>query len=113
MLWVAFLISRQKPSNRFTYGFGRLEDLAGVGIVLAILFSAIFAGYESISRLLHTQDINYLWAVVAASIIGFLGNEVVAIFRIKVGKQIGSATPVADGYHARVDGITSLAVFSA
>ncbi len=109
-LAVAFWFARKKPSDRFTFGYGRVEDLAGVAIVLTILASAVIAGYESIQRLLHPQDIWYLWAVVAASIIGFLGNEAVAIFRIRVGREINSAALIADGYHARVDGWTSLAV---
>lgn len=109
-LWVAFRLAQRKPSTRFTYGYGRVEDLAGVAIVLTILLSALVAGYQSVQRLLHPQPVEYLGAVVAASIIGFLGNEAVAIFRIRVGKEIGSAALVADGYHARVDGLTSLAV---
>ena len=109
-LWIAFAIGLWKPTKRFTYGFGRVEDLAGVFIVLAILASAIFAGYESIRRIYAPQDVTYLWAVAAASIVGFLGNEAVAIFRIKVGHEIGSAALIADGYHARTDGLTSLAV---
>jgi cation diffusion facilitator family transporter len=109
-LWIAFRLARRKPSKRFTYGYGRVEDLAGVVIVLTILFSAVVAGYESVDRLLHPRTVEYLWAVIAASVIGFLGNEAVAIFRIKVGKEIGSAALIADGYHARVDGLTSLAV---
>jgi cation diffusion facilitator family transporter len=109
-LWVAFRLARWSPSRRFTYGYGRVEDLAGVAVVLTILFSAIVAGYESIERLFHPQVVGYLWAVVTASVIGFLGNEAVALLRIKVGKEIGSAALIADGYHARVDGFTSLAV---
>ena len=109
-LWIAFLLSRRKPSKRFTYGYGRVEDLAGVVIVLTILFSALVAGYESLHRLLHPRPIEFLGGVVAASLIGFVGNEAVAVFRIRVGKEIGSAALVADGYHARVDGLTSLAV---
>jgi cation diffusion facilitator family transporter len=109
-LWIAFLLARRKPSKRFTYGYGRVEDLAGVAIVLTILFSAVVAGYESIQRFFHPQEVKYLWAVAAASLVGFAGNEAVALFRIKVGKEIGSAALVADGYHARVDGLTSLAV---
>lgn len=109
-LGIAFILAKSKPSKRFTYGYGRVEDLAGIIIVLIILFSALVAGYESVSRLLHPQKVGHLYAVIAASIIGFLGNEAVAIFRIKVGKEIGSAALVADGYHARVDGWTSLAV---
>ena len=109
-LWIAFTLARRKPSKRFTYGYGRVEDLAGIAIVLTILFSAIVAGYESIDRLFHPRTVKYLWAVIAASVIGFLGNEAVAQFRIKVGKEIGSAALIADGYHARVDGLTSLAV---
>ncbi|MGH2348213.1 MAG: cation diffusion facilitator family transporter [bacterium] len=109
-LWIAFLFARARPTKRFPFGYGRVEDLAGVVIVLIILFSAVVAGYEAIDRLIHPRTIGYLGAVVAASIIGFIGNEAVAVFRIKVGKEIGSAALIADGYHARVDGWTSLAV---
>lgn len=109
-LWIAFVLARQKPSKRFNYGYGRVEDLAGVAIVLTILFSAIVAGYVSIDRFFYPQTVTYLWAVITASVIGFLGNEAVAQFRIKVGKEIGSAALIADGHHARVDGLTSLAV---
>jgi cation diffusion facilitator family transporter len=109
-LGIAFLLARRKPTKRFTYGYGRVEDLAGVVIVLMILFSAIVAGYESIRRIFEPREVQYLGAVVAASLIGLVGNEAVALFRIRVGKEIGSAALVADGYHARVDGLTSLAV---
>jgi cation diffusion facilitator family transporter len=109
-LAIAFWFARKKPSERFTFGYGRVEDLAGVAIVLTILASAIIAGYESLERLLHPQDITHLWAVMGASILGFLGNEGVAIFRIRIGREISSAALIADGYHARVDGWTSLAV---
>ncbi len=109
-LWIAFRLAGWKPSRRFTYGFGRVEDLAGVVIVLMILASAIAAAYESVQRLIHPQGVRFVWAVIAASVIGFVGNEAVAWFRIKVGKEIGSAALVADGYHARIDGLTSLAV---
>ena len=109
-LWIAFAFSRWKPSKQFTYGYGRVEDLAGLAVVSIITFSAVVAGYESVQRLLAPQPISHLWAVVVASIVGFIGNEVVAVFRIKVGKEINSAALIADGYHARVDGFTSLAV---
>lgn len=110
-LWIAFLLARRKPSPRFTYGYGRAEDLAGVAIVLIILFSAVVAGYEAIDRLIHPQPITYLGWVALAGVVGFLGNEAVAVFRIRVGRQINSAALIADGYHARTDGLTSLAVF--
>ncbi len=109
-LWIAFLLARRAASKRFTYGYGRVEDLAGVAIVLIILLSAILAGYESINRFFNPQPIELIWAVMLASIVGFTGNEIVALFRIKIGKEIGSAALIADGYHARVDGLTSLAV---
>jgi cation diffusion facilitator family transporter len=109
-LWIAFKLARRKPNRRFTYGYGRVEDLAGIAIVFTILLSAVIAGYESIVRFFHPQSIRFLWAVAVASVIGFIGNEVVAQFRMKVGREIGSAALVADGQHARVDGLTSLAV---
>jgi cation diffusion facilitator family transporter len=109
-LAIAFAFARLKPTRRFPFGYGRVEDLAGVLIVVTILITALIAGYESLLRLLRPQPVGYLWAVAVASVIGFLGNEAVALFRIKVGREIGSAALVADGYHARADGLTSLAV---
>jgi len=109
-LWIAFRFAQKPPSRRFTYGYGRVEDLAGVAVVITILLSALVAGYEAVDRILHPRDVTYLWAVIAASVIGFLGNEAVARLRIKVGREIGSAALIADGQHARADGLTSLAV---
>jgi cation diffusion facilitator family transporter len=109
-LWIAFALTRLGTSRRFPFGYGKAEDLAGVIVVLIILLSAVVAGYQAIDRLLDPQPVGFLWAVVAASVVGFLGNEAVAIFRIRVGTEIGSAALVADGYHARTDGWTSLAV---
>ena len=109
-LWVAFVLGRRAPSKRYTYGYGRAEDLAGVFIVAMIALSAVLAGWESIRRLAEPQPIEYAWVVVAAGLIGFAGNELVAMYRIRVGREIGSAALVADGLHARTDGFTSLAV---
>jgi cation diffusion facilitator family transporter len=109
-LWIAFMLARRKPSATFTYGLGRVEDLAGIAVVLIILFSAVFAGYEAVDRLIHPQPVQQLGWLAAAGVIGFLGNEAVAVFRIRVGRRINSAALIADGYHARTDGLTSLAV---
>lgn len=111
-LWIAFLLVRRRPSKRFSYGLGRAEDLAGAVIVLVILASAALAAYESMDRLFNPRDIDLVWVVAAAGGIGFLGNEAVAMFRIRVGKEINSAALIADGQHARVDGLTSLSVLA-
>ena len=109
-LGLAFWLSRRARNQRYTYGYGRAEDLAGVVIVLMIAFSALEAIRESLLRFINPQPITNLGWVIAAAIIGFFGNELVAIFRIRIGKEIGSAALMADGYHARTDGFTSLAV---
>lgn len=109
-LWIAFTIARWRPNDRYPYGYGRVEDVAGVAIVLIILLSAGVAAYESVVRLIHPRVVGSIGAVMAASVIGFLGNEAVADLRIRVGREIGSAALVADGHHARTDGLTSLAV---
>ncbi|TIL73323.1 MAG: cation transporter [Mesorhizobium sp.] len=109
-LWIAFLLARRKPSPTFTYGLGRVEDLAGIIIVGIILFSAIVAWYQAIDRLINPRLVTHLGWLAAAGIVGFLGNEAVAVFRIRVGREINSAALIADGYHARTDGLTSLAV---
>jgi len=109
-LWIAFVLGRRGNSKTFPYGLGRVEDLAGILIVLIILFSALVAGYEAIDRLLHPHAVRALAWLALAGFIGFVGNEAVAVFRIRVGRQMNSAALIADGYHARTDGLTSLAV---
>jgi len=109
-LWIAFVLGRRAASRRYTYGYDRAEDLAGVFIVAMIALSAVLAGYESIRRLLDPQPITNVGVVIAAGLIGAAGNELVALYRIRVGRRIGSAALVADGLHARTDGLTSLAV---
>jgi cation diffusion facilitator family transporter len=109
-LGIAFLIGRRPATRRYTYGFGRAEDLAGILIVGVIAASAIAAGWVAVDRLLHPRGVSHLIAVAAAGALGFAGNEAVAQLRIRVGRRIGSAALVADGLHARTDGFTSLAV---
>ncbi|WP_113701246.1 cation diffusion facilitator family transporter [Nonomuraea lactucae] len=109
-LAIAFSVGRRAATRRFTYGYGRAEDLAGIVIVLIIAATAGLAGYEAVRRLIEPQDIRAVGWVAVAGVAGFLGNEWVARYRIKVGREIGSAALVADGLHARTDGFTSLAV---
>ncbi len=109
-LGIAFLVGRRPPNRRYTYGYGRAEDLAGVVIVVFIAASSALAAYAAVTRLAHPRPVSNLLAVAVAALVGFTGNEVVARYRIRVGRRIGSAALVADGLHARTDGFTSLAV---
>src|SRR5436305_6788356 len=109
-LAIAFVLVRRPPTRRYTYGYGRAEDLAGVVIVLIIAASSALAGYEAVTRLAHPRPVSSLAAVAVAALVGFAGNELVARYRVRVGRRIGSAALVADGLHARTDGFTSLAV---
>lgn len=109
-LWIAFILGRRAATRRYTYGLGRAEDLAGLFIIFVVALSAIVAAWQSIDRLLHPQPLNNLGWVIAAGVIGFAGNEAVAVYRIRIGQKIGSAALIADGVHARTDGFTSLAV---
>lgn len=109
-LWIAFLLGRRAATRTYTYGFGRAEDLAGLFIVAMIALSAVVTAVESIRRFFEPQPVQNLGWVLAAGLIGFAGNELVAIYRIRIGRKIASAALVADGIHARTDGFTSLAV---
>lgn len=109
-LWIAFALGRRAATRRYTYGYGRAEDLAGLFVLAMIALSAVVAGWEAIDRLLNPHPVSNLAWVAAAGVLGFAGNELVAVYRIRVGRQIGSAALIADGLHARTDGFTSLAV---
>jgi cation diffusion facilitator family transporter len=109
-LLVAFTLARRPPTKRYTYGYGRAEDLGGLFVIAMIALSSALAAYEAIDRLLRPRPVTHLWAVAGAALVGFAGNEIVARYRIRVGRHIGSAALVADGLHARTDGFTSLAV---
>jgi cation diffusion facilitator family transporter len=109
-LWLAFSVGRRPATRRFTYGYGRAEDVAGIVVVLMIAASGVVAAWEAVDRLRHPRDVHHLGFVMAAAVVGMVGNEAVALYRIRVGRRIGSASLVADGLHARSDGLTSLAV---
>ncbi len=109
-LAAAFWLSRRPPNHRYTYGYGRSEDLAGVFIVLAVATSSVVTAWVAIERLVHPQTIHHVGWLVAAGVVGCIGNEAVAVYRVRTGRRIGSAALEADGHHARTDGLTSLAV---
>jgi cation diffusion facilitator family transporter len=109
-LWIAFALGGRAATRRYTFGYRRAEDLAGLFVLLMIAGSAVLAAWQSVNRLLNPQPIANVPIVAIAGIVGFAGNEAVALFRIRTGRTIGSAALVADGYHARTDGLTSLAV---
>jgi len=112
-LWIAYALARRTANKRYTYGYGRAEDLAGVLIVVSIAFSAGYILYESIQKFINPQPLTNLPWVAGAALVGFGGNELVALMQIRVGQQIGSEAMVTDGRHARTDGLTSLAVLGA
>ena len=112
-LLIAFYLARRAANRRYTYGYGKAEDVAGVFIVLSLVFSAGYAFYESINKLINPAPLSNLSWVALAAIVGFIGNETVAVLQIRVGRRIGSAAMIADGMHARTDGFTSLAVLIA
>ena len=109
-LLIAFRLSRRPRNARYTYGYGRAEDLGGLFVIAMITLSSALAAYQATERLIHPRNVTDLWAVAGAALIGFIGNEIVARYRVRIGRSIGSAALVADGLHARTDGFTSLAV---
>jgi len=110
-LWIAFVISNRAANQRYTYGYYRAEDLAGIFIVLVIIASAVASGVESIQKLTSGNVPSQIYLSMAAALVGVAGNEILAQYKISVGKRINSVSLVADGQHSRIDGLTSLAAF--
>ena len=109
-LLLAFQLGRRPATTRFTYGYRRAEDLAGLFIGVVIAASAALIIWESVRALFRSHPLEHLGWVFAAGVVGAVGNELVAIYRIRTGRRIGSAALVAEGHHARADGLTSVAV---
>ena len=111
-LWIAFVIARRAANQRYTYGYYRTEDLAGIFIVLVIIASAVAGAVESILKLTSGAPPTQLPLSMAAALVGVAGNELLAQYKISVGKRINSVPLIADGQHSRIDGLTSLAAFA-
>ena len=110
-LWIAFVISSRAANQRYTYGYYRTEDLAGIFIVLVIIASAVAGAVESILKLTSGTPITQIYLSMAAALVGVAGNEILAQYKISVGRRINSVPLIADGQHSRIDGLTSLAAF--
>jgi len=61
-LGVAFLLGRRRPTRRYTYGYGRAEDLAGIAIVAVIAASCAVAALAAVQRLLHPRPVLIPWS---------------------------------------------------
>jgi cation diffusion facilitator family transporter len=90
----------------------RAERYAGLFVVAAIFISACVAGYESIVRLLDPRAPDNLVALGLAGAIGFAGNQIAAVVRLRAGQRLDSPALVADGNHARADAYVSLGVIA-
>lgn len=109
-LVIAFRLARRAATSRYPYGYRRAEDLAGVLISLVIAASVVLIVWESVDALINPRPLTNLIWVFAAGLVGAAGNEIVAVYRIRTGRKIGSAALIAEGQHARADGLTSIAV---
>jgi cation diffusion facilitator family transporter len=109
-LIIAFRIGQRAASKKYSYGYRRAEDLVGLFISVIIALSAALIIWESFDALVNPRELTNLWWVFAAGLVGAAGNEAVAVYRIRAGRKIGSAALIAEGQHARADGLTSIAV---
>ena len=107
VVFLGFRLSRRPATERYPYGLERAEDLAGIGIAVVIWASAVFAGYESIRKLLVHGATTNVGAGIAGAVIGIAGNLAVARYKLVVGRRIGSATLVADARHSWLDALSS------
>lgn len=107
VVFLGFRLSRRPPTEKYPYGLERAEDLAGIGISVVIWASAAFAGFESIRKLIEHGHTHYVWAGIAGAVLGIVGNQVVARYKLVVGKRINSATLIADARHSWLDALSS------
>src|SRR5947209_17675270 len=107
-IWAAFTISRRSANERYPYGYHRVEDLASLFVLVVMTASGVAAGYESLRHVLTGAHPSHLAISAAAAFVGFVGNELTAFYKTRVGRKIGSVSLTADGAHSRTDGLVSL-----
>ena len=107
VVFLGFRLSRRPPTEKYPYGLERAEDLAGIGIAVVIWMSAAFAGFESVRKLIDHGPTSHVWAGVAGAVAGMAGNQLVARYKLRVGRRINSATLLADARHSWLDALSS------
>ena len=107
VVFLGFRLSRRPPTEKYPYGLERAEDLAGIGIAAVIWASAAFAGYESVRKLIEHGHTSHVAAGIIGAVLGILGNQVVARYKLVVGRRINSATLIADARHSWLDALSS------
>jgi len=107
VVFLGFRLSRRPPTEKYPYGLERAEDLAGIGIAAVIWMSAAFAGFESVRKLIDHGPTSHVWAGMAGAVAGIAGNQLVARYKLRVGRRINSATLLADARHSWLDALSS------
>jgi cation diffusion facilitator family transporter len=107
VVFLGFRVSRRTPSQRYPYGLERAEDLAGLGVAVVVWASAVFAGWESVHKLLAGSGTSHVGAGIAAAALGIVGNQLVARYKLRVGRRIQSATLISDAKHSWLDALSS------
>jgi cation diffusion facilitator family transporter len=107
VVFLGFRISKRPATDRYPYGFERAEDLAGLGVALVIWASAVFAGIESYRKLVGHGTTTSVYLGMAGAVLGIAGNQLVARYKLRVGRRINSATLVADAKHSWLDALSS------
>ncbi len=107
VVFIGLRVSKRPATDTYPYGWGRAEDIAGLGVALVIWMSAVFAGYISLQKLLNHGTTSHVGYGIAAAAVGILGNQIVARYKLRVGRRIQSATLIADAQHSWLDALSS------
>ena len=106
-VYLGFRASRKVATRKYPYGYGRAEDLAGIVIVAAIWSSAVLAAWQSYEKLVTGRGTSHLPLGMLAATIGIVGNQMVARYKLKVGREIKSAPLIVDARHSMLDALAS------
>ena len=100
------------PDANHPYGHGRLETLAGFTVGLLLVLAGAGISYQSLQniRALHgPPDAVALWTLGAAIVVRLVMSGV----KFRVGRRVGSAALVADGWNDAVDIVSATAAAGA
>lgn len=110
---IGFRMAGHKPDPNHPFGHGRIEYISGFLVSLLILLMAFELIKSSAGKILHPQEVLFSPVIVAILAASILVKCYMALYNLRVGRQIDSAAMKATATDSLSDMLATTAVLIA